>query len=119
MAKQTLIVDDLTGEPGARTRTLRFDGIEYELNTLHIQALTHAYAITVHKSQGSQFKRVVVPIRDSRMLDQALIYTAVTRGMEQVVLVGDEKAALRAIQAAALASRRYTTLPSRLLEVKP
>ena len=73
-----------------------FDGIEYELNTPHIQALTHAYAITVHKSQGSQFKRVVVPIRDSRMLDQALIYTAVTRGVEQVVLVGDETAALRA-----------------------
>ena len=96
-----------------------FDGIAYQLNTTHIQTLTHSYAITVHKSQGSQFKRVVVPIRDSRMLDQALIYTAVTRGMEQVVLVGDEKAALRAIQAPALASRRYTTLPTRLLEVQP
>lgn len=96
-----------------------FDGIEYQLNTTHIQALTHAYAITVHKSQGSQFKRVVVPIRDSRMLDQALIYTAVTRGIKQVVLVGDEKAALRAIQAPALAARRYTTLPARLLEVQP
>lgn len=96
-----------------------FDGVTFELNTTHFQALTHAYAITVHKSQGSQFKRVVVPIRDSRMLDQALIYTAVTRGMEQVVLVGDEKAALRAIQAPALASRRYTTLPARLLEVHP
>ena len=96
-----------------------FDGIEYELNTTHVQALTHAYAITVHKSQGSQFKRVVVPIRDSRMLDQALIYTAVTRGVEQVVLVGDEKAAVRVIQATALASRRYTTLPARLLEVEP
>lgn len=32
MAKQTVIVDDLTGEPGARTRTLRFDGIEYEID---------------------------------------------------------------------------------------
>ncbi|MBP8018401.1 MAG: AAA family ATPase [Hylemonella sp.] len=96
-----------------------FDGVAFELNTTHIQALTHAYAITVHKSQGSQFKRVVVPIRDSRMLDQALIYTAVTRGVEQVVLVGDEKAALRAIQAPALASRRYTTLPARLLEIQP
>lgn len=96
-----------------------FDGIAYKLNTTHIQELTHAYAITVHKSQGSQFKRVVVPIRDSRMLDQALIYTAITRGVEQVVLVGDEKAALRAIQSPALASRRYTTLPARLLGVQP
>jgi exodeoxyribonuclease V alpha subunit len=88
-----------------------FDGIEYELNTTHIQALTHAYAITVHKSQGSQFRRVVVPIRDSRMLDQALIYTAVTRGVEQVVLVGDEKACLGAIQSPASAATRHVFLP--------
>ena len=88
-----------------------FDGVEYELNNTHIQALTHSYAITVHKSQGSQFKRVVVPIRDSDMLDQALIYTAVTRGVEQVVLVGDEKACLRAIQSPASASKRHVLLP--------
>ncbi len=88
-----------------------FDGIEYELNTTHIQALTHAYAITVHKSQGSQFKRVVVPIRDSRMLDQALIYTAVTRGVDQVILVGDEMAALRAIQLPAAIATRHVLLP--------
>lgn len=91
-----------------------FDGIAYELNTTHIQALTHAYAITVHKSQGSQFKRVVVPIRDSGILDQALIYTAVTRGVEQVVLVGDEEACLRAIQYPASASRRHVLLPKML-----
>jgi exodeoxyribonuclease V alpha subunit len=91
-----------------------FDGIEYELNTTHIQALSHAYAITVHKSQGSQFKRVVVPIRDSRLLDQALIYTAVTRGVDQVVLVGDEKACLRAIQSPASASKRHVLLPQML-----
>jgi exodeoxyribonuclease V alpha subunit len=91
-----------------------FDGIEYELNTARIQTLSHAYAITVHKSQGSQFKRVVVPIRDSRMLDQALIYTAVTRGVEQVVLVGDEIACLQAIQSPASASKRHVLLPQML-----
>jgi exodeoxyribonuclease V alpha subunit len=88
-----------------------FDGIEYELNTNHIQSLAHAYAITVHKSQGSQFRRVVVPIRDSEMLDQALIYTAVTRGIDQVVLVGDENAALRAIKSPASAATRHVLLP--------
>jgi exodeoxyribonuclease V alpha subunit len=87
-----------------------FDGIEYELNTTHIQALAHAYAITVHKSQGSQFKRVVVPIRDSRLLDQALIYTAITRGVDQVILVGDEMAALRAIQSPASVATRHVLL---------
>lgn len=91
-----------------------FDGVEYELNTTHIQALSHAYAITIHKSQGSQFKRVVVPIRVSRMLDQALIYTAVTRGVDQVVLVGDEKVCLRVIQSPAIASTRHVRLPQML-----
>jgi len=51
-----------------------------------------AYAITVHKAQGSQFKRVIVPIVRSRLLDRTLIYTALTRGMEQVVFIGDRDA---------------------------
>lgn len=88
-----------------------FDGIKYDLTTKQMQALNHSYSITVHKSQGSQFNRVVVPIRESRLLDQTLIYTAVTRGVEQVVLVGDEQATLNAIKAPASAARRYITLP--------
>jgi exodeoxyribonuclease V alpha subunit len=51
-----------------------------------------AYAITVHKAQGSQFKRVIVPVTRSRLLDRALIYTALTRGIEQVVFIGDRHA---------------------------
>ena len=51
-----------------------------------------AYAITVHKAQGSQFKRVIVPVIRSRLLDRTLIYTALTRGMEQVVFIGDRDA---------------------------
>jgi exodeoxyribonuclease V alpha subunit len=47
-----------------------------------------AYAISVHKAQGSQFKRVVVVISKSRLLDHSLIYTALTRGVEQVVFLG-------------------------------
>lgn len=95
-----------------------FEGIEYELNTRQVNALTHAYGITVHKSQGSQFTRVIVPIRESRILDQTLVYTAVSRGVEQVVLVGDEKAALKAIQSPASASTRHVLLPQMLtLEV--
>lgn len=58
-----------------------FEGITYLLNTRQINALAHAYAISVHKSQGSQFKRVIIPIRDSHFLDQTLVYTAVTRGV--------------------------------------
>jgi exodeoxyribonuclease V alpha subunit len=56
-----------------------------------------AYAITVHKAQGSQFNRVIVPVTRSRLLDRTLIYTALTRGIEQVVFIGDRNAFDRAI----------------------
>ena len=92
-----------------------FEGMEYHLNSRQMQALNHAYSITVHKSQGSQFKRIILPIRASRLLDQTLIYTAVTRGVEQVVLIGDEDACLAAIKAPASAANRYVTLPTLLL----
>jgi exodeoxyribonuclease V alpha subunit len=93
-----------------------FDGIEHALATTQLHALSHAYAITVHKGQGSQFTRIIVAVKESRLLDQSLIYTAVTRGVRQVVLVGDEQAALAAIRAPATATRRYTTLPALLSE---
>jgi len=93
-----------------------FEGVEYLLKTKQLNALNHAYAITVHKSQGSQFQRVIVPIRASRLLDQTLVYTAVTRGVDQVILVGNEEAALVAIQAPALATKRNILLPKYLQE---
>lgn len=101
-------------EPDDPCCVCEFDGTEYLLDSIQIQALNHAYAITVHKAQGSQFGRVIVPIHTSRLLDQALIYTAVTRGVEQVVLVGDESAALAAIRAGASAARRHIALPKLL-----
>lgn len=104
------------GEPDEPCCVCDFEGTEYHLTTRQMNALKHSYSITVHKSQGSQFKRVIVPIRESRLLDQTLIYTAVTRGVDQVVLVGNEQAALKAIKAPASAARRHITLPA-LLEV--
>jgi exodeoxyribonuclease V alpha subunit len=56
-----------------------------------------AYAISVHKSQGSQFRRAAVVTSPSRILDHALIYTALTRGVEQVVFVGDRACFERAV----------------------
>jgi exodeoxyribonuclease V alpha subunit len=95
-----------------------FDGIEYKLTTRQMQSLVHSYSITVHKAQGSQFARIIVPIKRTRLLDQSLIYTAVTRGVEQVVLVGDENVALAAIKEPATATRRYTTLPALLCKTQ-
>ena len=88
-----------------------FEGVEYLLKTRQLNALNHAYALTVHKSQGSQFQRVIVPIRAARLLDQTLVYTAVTRGVDQVILMGDEQSALAAIKAPASATKRSILLP--------
>lgn len=61
------------------------------------ELLDHCYAMTVHKSQGSQFKRVILPIRSNMRIDHALLYTAITRATEQVVLVGDKTAFDKAV----------------------
>ena len=73
-----------------------------------------AYAITVHKAQGSQWQRVVVPIFESRILDRSLLYTAITRSQFQVVLVGDRNAFERAITEPPSASRRETAIRKHL-----
>lgn len=65
-----------------------------------------AYSITVHKAQGSQFRRVAVPVVKSKILDHALIYTALTRAVEQVVFIGDADLLLRAVESPSSAQRR-------------
>lgn len=61
-----------------------------EIGPSDLDKLMLAYAITTHKAQGSQFRRVIIPIVPSpKLLDNALVYTALTRGIEQVVFVGD------------------------------
>lgn len=76
-----------------------FDGREVVLSEEELGNLELAYAITTHKAQGSQFKRVVIPITRSRLLDRTLIYTALTRGVEQVVFIGERPAFNQAIKA--------------------
>jgi len=69
-----------------------------------------AYAITVHKAQGSQWQRVVVPVFESRILDRTLLYTAITRAQSQVVLVGDRSAFDKAVAELSNASKRETAM---------
>lgn len=66
-----------------------------------------AYAISVHKAQGSQFKRIAVVVGKSRVLDHALIYTALTRAVEQVVFVGDREAFELAVGSEPLVKQRF------------
>lgn len=91
-----------------------FGDVMYRLKPKHLNALVHSYSITVHKSQGSQFNRVIVPITKNRLLDMTLIYTAITRGVTQVVLVGDSDAAKKAILSPPSSSKRHVTLPALL-----
>jgi exodeoxyribonuclease V alpha subunit len=91
----------------APSTCVMFDTGMQDLSIAEVEDLQLAYAITVHKSQGSQFRRVIMPIKSgSRLLDKALIYTAITRGIEQVVLVGDIDAAKKAVAGGDSASRR-------------
>ncbi|EGR3223453.1 AAA family ATPase [Vibrio alginolyticus] len=61
--------------------------------------LTHSYAVTIHKAQGSEFKHtiVVLPSWDSSLIENSLIYTALTRSIETTIFVGDAQALNRAI----------------------
>lgn len=82
-----------------RTLHVRFDG-EYESRVLEpadLIDLTLAYAITCHRAQGSQTARVVIPLYETRIMDPAWIYTAITRAELQVVLVGEVDALERAL----------------------
>lgn len=87
---------------------------EYEFNEL--DEISMAYAITIHKSQGSEFPVVVIPIAMQQfiMLQRNLLYTGVTRGRNMVVLVGQDKAVKYAVQNSE-SRRRYSALKARLV----
>ena len=74
-----------------------FDGVRHYILDTDIDSLELAYSITVHKAQGSQFRRVIIPVRKSRILDRTFVYTAATRAQLQVVFVGDMEAVEKAI----------------------
>ncbi len=80
-----------------------------------LDELTHAYAVSIHRSQGSEYPCVVVPVTTSAwlMLQRNLLYTAVTRAKQMVVLVGSRRALAKAVRTQS-AGRRYTALTQRL-----
>jgi exodeoxyribonuclease V alpha subunit len=80
-----------------------------------LDELTHAYAVSIHRSQGSEYPCVVVPLTTSAwlMLQRNLLYTAVTRAKRIVVLVGSPRALGKAVRTQG-AGRRYTALTERL-----
>jgi exodeoxyribonuclease V alpha subunit len=85
-----------------------------------LDELTHAYAVSIHRSQGSEYPCVVVPLTMSAwmMLQRNLLYTAVTRAKRLVVLVGSKRALAKAVRTQG-AGGRYTALTERLLPRRP
>lgn len=87
--------------------------VTYEKNELN--ELTLAYASSVHKSQGSEYKVVIIPLSTSHyiMLQRNLLYTAITRAKQKVIIIGSKKALMTAIQSNRT-QKRYTLLAERL-----
>ena len=95
--------------------TVTFDGKPVEYEQSELDELTLAYAITIHKSQGSEFPIVVMPVTMKHfvMLQRNLIYTGITRAKRICVLVGTTKALAYAIRNQTV-SKRNTRLKERL-----
>ncbi len=109
---------DREGTTEKRLGVIRWDdGQERDLTPDLLPHLELAYAITIHKAQGSQFPRIIVPVRHSRLLDRTLLYTAITRAQQQVILVGDVTAAKAAVEAPPHASLRRVALGSMLTDI--
>ncbi|MGW7362378.1 SF1B family DNA helicase RecD2 [Streptomyces sp. NPDC054841] len=87
--------------------------VPYDFDEL--DELAHAYAVTIHRSQGSEYPAVVIPVTTGAwmMLQRNLLYTAVTRAKKLVVLVGSRKAIGQAVRTVS-AGRRFTALDHRL-----
>ena len=83
----------------AQEVTVNFDDRPVVYDFADLDELSLAYAITIHKSQGSEFPVVIVPVTSSHhiMLRRKLLYTAVTRGRQFVVLIGSAEAVRRAV----------------------
>jgi exodeoxyribonuclease V alpha subunit len=99
----------------AEQLVVRFDDRHVPYAFDELDGLQPAYAISVHKSQGSEYPAVVIALTSHHyvMLQRNLLYTAVTRGVRLVVVVGDKKALATAVRNDRI-RRRYTTLKERL-----
>ena len=98
-------------DPDAGELTARFEGRDLLYGFGELDTLVPAYAATVHKSQGSEYPAVVIPVLTQHyaMLRRNLLYTGVTRGKRLVVLVGQKKAVAIAVRNAS-GRRRWSKL---------
>jgi exodeoxyribonuclease V alpha subunit len=103
-------------EPDDGELTASFDGRSVTYGFGELDTLVPAYAATIHKSQGSEYPTVVIPVMTQHytMLQRNLLYTGVTRGKRLVVLVGQKKAVAIAVRSVS-GRRRWSKLREWLL----
>ncbi|AVK60632.1 ATP-dependent RecD-like DNA helicase [Lactobacillus sp. CBA3605] len=112
---------DLANDPHNKSKkdqiTIAFEQNEVVYQRSDWNRLTLAYSMSIHKAQGSQFKMVILPMvpQFSRMLQRNLLYTAVTRAEQMLILVGDVKSFERSVSNESV--NRLTTLTQRLQQV--
>lgn len=96
---------------------INFDGNKVRYTASNFQKFKHAYAISIHKSQGSEFDVIIIPIVNQygKMLYRKLIYTGVTRVKKKLYLIGEISALERAVQNNDINLRR-TTLKEMLIQ---
>ena len=102
----------------ARLMIVRFDDREADYPFDELSELEHAFAITAHKAQGSEYAAVVIPVFSApqRLLNRNLLYTAVTRAKKLLVMVGREEL-VRQMVDSPNANRRYSGLRLRVREL--
>ena len=103
-------------QPEERELTIRFDDRDVVYDLGELDEVSLAYAITIHKSQGSEFPVVVIPLAMQHylLLQRNLVYTAITRGRKMVVLVGQKRALATAVRNDHI-GERFSALYHRLL----
>lgn len=111
-------IAEITTEPV--TIYVMFDGQSVTYEPGELDELQLAYAITIHKSQGSEFPAIVVPLASQHymMLQRNLLYTAITRGKRLVIIVGDRRSLESAVRNQE-SGRRWTGLRGRLAAKNP
>lgn len=104
-------------DPQAETVTVLFDDREAEYEFSQLSELEPAYAVTVHKSQGSEYRAVILSVWNGSpyLLTRSVLYTAVTRARELLILVGRQDTVASMVENARR-GRRYTGLKLRLQE---
>lgn len=100
---------------GTEQIVIVFDEQEVVYERKDYMNFTHAFCISIHKSQGSEFPIVLMPVVSAynRMLRKNLLYTAITRGKQSLIICGEERAFMRGVNTLDT-NRRFTSLQSQL-----